>query len=74
MAREDTRWFVAGVVVLSIVLFLALPLSVLVVVDHLKVRAEIRAEVKEMRKLRNKIERDRNERANPTVDQPTKAD
>jgi len=74
MAREDTRWFVAGVVVLSIVLFLALPLSVLVVVDHLKVRAEIRAEVKEMRKLRNKIERDRNERANPTVDQPTKTD
>lgn len=40
----------------------------------MKVRAEIRAEVKEMRKLRNKIERDRNERANPTADQPTKAD
>lgn len=73
MAREDTRWFVAGVVVLSIVLFLALPLSVLVVVDHLKVRAEIRAEVREMRKLRSNIEKERNERVNPTVDQSSKA-
>lgn len=58
MAREDTKWFVAGVVILSIVLFLALPLSVLVVIDHLKVKAEIKAEVKEMRRLREKLERE----------------
>ena len=66
MAREDTRWFVAGVVVLSIVLFLALPLSVLVVIDHLKVKAEIKAEVKEMRKLRDKLERESNGRKSQT--------
>lgn len=71
MAREDTRWFVAGVVVLSIVLFLALPLSVLVVIDHLKVKAEIKAEVKEMRKLRDKLERENNGRNSQTkVDLP----
>lgn len=55
MAREDTRWFVAGVVVLSIVLFFALPLSVLVVVDHLKmkaqIKAEVKAEIKELKRL-----------------------
>lgn len=75
MAREDTRWFVAGVVVLSIVLFLALPLSVLVVIDHLKVKAEIKAEVKEMRRLREKLERENNGRNSQTkVDLPDGSD
>jgi len=48
MAREDTRWFVAGVVVLSLVLFLALPMAVLIVVDNEKrlSRAETRIEQK----------------------------
>ena len=52
MAREDTRWFIAGVVVLSLVLFLALPMAVLIVVDNEKrlSRAEIRIEQK-LRKL-----------------------
>ena len=66
MAREDTKWFVAGVVILSIVLFLALPLSVLVVIDHLKVKAEIKAEVKEMRRLRDKLERESHGRKSQT--------
>ena len=78
MAREDTRWFVAGVVVLSIVLFLALPLSVLVVIDHLKVKAEIKAEVREMRKLRKlreKLERESNGRkSQTTMDLPDGSD
>jgi hypothetical protein len=52
MAREDTRWFVAGVVVLSLVLFLALPLSMLVVVDHLRIKAEVRAEIRELKKVK----------------------
>ena len=52
MAREDTRWFVVGVVVLSIVLFLALPLSALVVIDHLRIKAEVRAEIKELKRLK----------------------
>lgn len=57
MAREDTKWFVVGVVVLSIVLFLALPLTMLVVVDDLKLRAEIRAEIKQSKRLRAELER-----------------
>ena len=36
MAREDTRWFVAGVVMLSLVLFLVLPIGVLIAVDNQK--------------------------------------
>lgn len=60
MAREDTRWFVAAVIVLSMVLFFALPLSVLVLVDHMRlqseIRAEARAEVRKMRELRKQLE------------------
>lgn len=36
MAREDTRWFIAGVVMLSFVLFFVLPIGVLVAVDNEK--------------------------------------
>ena len=50
MAREDTRWFIVAVVVLSLVLFLALPLSVLIYVDTLKMQAEVRREVRQMKR------------------------
>ena len=48
MAREDTRWFIAGVVILSFVLFLVLPIGVLVAIDNEKRlgRAEARIERK----------------------------
>lgn len=66
MAREDTKWFVVGVVTLSIVLFLALPVSVLIVVDHLKMKSQLKAEIKaereeirtemrELKKLREEV-------------------
>ena len=59
MAREDTRWFIAAVVVLSLVLFLALPLSMLLVIDHMKlqsqIKAEIKAEKRELQKLKEQI-------------------
>ena len=55
MAREDTRWFIAGVVVLSIVLFFALPLSVLIYVDAARLQAEVRYEVKQMKKLKQEL-------------------
>ena len=57
MAREDTKWFIVGVVALSLVLFLALPLTLLVVVDDLKLRAEIRHEIKQSKRLRAELER-----------------
>ena len=55
MAREDTRWFVAAVVILSLILFLALPLSLLVLVETEKMKAEVRYEVKQMKKLRQEL-------------------
>jgi hypothetical protein len=48
MAREDTRWFIVGIVILSMVLFFALPITVLIYVDMQKRlnMAEIRIERK----------------------------
>ena len=69
MAREDTRWFVVGVVTLSIVLFLALPVSMLVVIDYMKLRSEIRHEIKQVKKLKEDLRKEKYERSNPTVDQ-----
>jgi len=55
MAREDTRWFVAGVVVMAIVLFLALPVSFLVVVDYMKMRSEMQYEIRQLKKFKQEI-------------------
>ena len=60
MAREDTRWFIAGVVVLSIVLFFALPLSVLIYVDAARLQAEVRYEIKQMKKLKQELKEKEN--------------
>ena len=59
MAREDTRWFIIAVVVLSVVLFLALPLSMMIYVDTLKMQAEIRYEVKQMKKLQAELKKNK---------------
>ena len=67
MAREDTRWFVVGVVTLSIVLFLALPVSMLVVVDYMKLRSEMQYEIRQIRKLKQEL-KGKNEKA--TADKP----
>ena len=55
MAREDTRWFVVAVIVLSLVLFLALPLSVLIAVDTMKMKAQVRAELREIKQLKREM-------------------
>ena len=70
MAREDTRWFIVAVVILSLVLFLALPMSLLVLVETEKMKSEIRHELRQLKKLERKL----NERANPTVAEPPSAD
>lgn len=57
MAREDTRWFVVAVVVLSLVLFLALPLSMMIYVETAKMKAEVRWEVKQMKKLQSELKK-----------------
>ena len=67
MAREDTRWFVVGVVTLSIVLFLALPVSMLVVIDYMKLRSEMQYEIRQIRKLKQEM-KGKNEKI--TADKP----
>ena len=62
MAREDARWFIAAVVVLSVVLFFALPMSLLIYIDTARLQAEVRYEVKQLKKLK-KEEIERHEKA-----------
>ena len=60
MAREDARWFAVAVVVLSLVLFLALPFSLLVFVDTMKMKAEIRYEIRQFKKLEKQLKEQSN--------------
>jgi hypothetical protein len=76
MAREDTRWFVIGVVTLSFVIFLALPIAALIVIDHLRIRnevrqerREIRQEIGELKKLKQEVRKYQDERVNSVVDE-----
>ena len=62
MAREDTRWFAAAVIILSLVLFLALPLAVLVAVttmrinvDTMRLKAEVKTELKQLKQLKAEL-------------------
>lgn len=62
MAREDTRWFIVAVVVLSLVLFFALPMSLLIYVDTAKMQAEVRYEVKQLKKLKDELKQKEKEK------------
>lgn len=65
MAREDTRWFIVGVVVLSLVLFLALPLAVLVVVDNEKrlaaAESRIERKIKKLEQLEKRLKKEQDD-------------
>jgi hypothetical protein len=62
MAREDTRWFIVAVVILSLVLFLALPMSLLIYVDNEKrlSKAEVRIEqkLKKLEQLEKRLKKE----------------
>lgn len=58
MAREDARWFVVAIVILGIVLCLALPLQMLVVIDHMKVKAQVKAEIKKLESLKAELRKE----------------
>lgn len=75
MAREDARWFATAVVALALVLFLALPVTVLVAIDHLenkaRTKAEIRKEIGELKRLKAEVQelnRRQKERDDKTAD------
>jgi uncharacterized membrane protein (DUF106 family) len=55
MAREDTRWFIIAVVILSLVLFLALPMALLVLVDTERMKSEVRQEIRQLKKLKQEL-------------------
>ena len=55
MAREDSRWFAAAVIVLSLVLFLAWPLAVLVAVDTMRLKAEVKYEIRQLKQLKAEL-------------------
>jgi hypothetical protein len=62
MAREDTRWFIVAVVILSLVLFLAFPMALLIYVDNEKrlLRAEVRIEqkLKKLEQLEKRLKKE----------------
>ena len=62
MAREDTKWFIAAVVVLSLVLFLALPLSMLIYIETAKMKSEVRYEIRQLKRFKQEV-REQNEKA-----------
>jgi hypothetical protein len=69
MAREDTHWFIVAVIVLSLVLFFALPMSLLIYVDtqtRLKM-AEVRIEkkLKKIEELERSLKETQKEKVPP---------
>jgi uncharacterized membrane protein (DUF106 family) len=46
---------VVGVVVLALVVMLALPVTMLLVIDDLKMKAELRYEMRELKKLKKEL-------------------
>ena len=61
MAREDTRWFIVAVVILSLVLFLALPMSLLILVETERMKVEIKQEIKQLKRLKKELEKTKEE-------------
>jgi hypothetical protein len=61
MAREDAQWFAIVVIILSLVLFLALPFSLLILVESEKIKSEVRYEIRQVKKLQQELKRKENE-------------
>ena len=59
LAAKDANRFLVGLIVMALVFALLLPLTVLMYVDILTVRATIRAEAKELRKLKQELKKDK---------------
>lgn len=55
MADEQPRTFLVGLVIMALVFALLMPLTVIMYIDILAVRATVRAEAKELRKLKEEL-------------------
>ena len=69
MAREDARWFIAAVVVLSVVLFFALPMSLLIYIDTARLQAEVRYEVKQLKRMKSELKEQEHGRREKATDE-----
>ena len=56
LAKEDANRFLTGLIVMLIVFALILPLTVIMYIDVLAVRATVKEEVKQLRKLKKELE------------------
>ena len=59
LATKDANRFLVGLVVMALVFALLLPLTVIMYIDILSVRATIRAEAKELRKLKEELKKEK---------------
>ena len=55
MADEQPRTFLVGQIIMAVVFALLMPLTVVMYIDILAVRATVRAEAKELRKLKEEL-------------------
>ena len=55
MATDDTDKFLVGLVVMALVFALLLPLTAIMYMDILAIRTTVRAEAKELRKLKEEL-------------------
>lgn len=56
LAKEDANRFLAGLIVMLIVFALILPLTVIMYIDVLAVRAAVKEEVRQLKKLKKELE------------------
>lgn len=62
LAAKDANKFLVGLVIMAIVFALLLPITVLMYMDIVAIRATIRAEAKDLRKLKEELKRTKKER------------
>lgn len=56
LAKEDADRFLTGLIVMLVVFALILPLTVIMYIDVLAVRAAVKEEVRQLKKLKKELE------------------
>jgi len=63
MARDDTRWFVVGITVLAVIIFLIVPIGVLIAIDNEKrlnaAERRIERKIQRLEKLEKELQEQR---------------
>jgi len=56
LAKEDANRFLTGMIIMLIVFAIILPLTVIIYIDVMAIRATVKEEVKQLRKLKKELE------------------